>query len=93
MEYKEIHKLKALLEVMEVPFEFRPIHDGYQICYPNSENRVCSAVQHYFSYGNDEDRIEIMGLLTEEEADFDEVVGYLTADDILHRICKHHRGE
>lgn len=76
------------------------INWGYQICvyYPDGE-RMISAIEGYGTYGyggwdhgvfgtdeKDGDLIEIMGLLTPEESEYDSVVGYLTAEDVFRRI-------
>lgn len=50
---------------------------------------VCSAIWGYGSYGYEEGLIEIMGLLTPEEEEYDSVKGYLTADNVFNRIKKH----
>ena len=52
---------------------------------------VCSAVETNFSYGHENDRIEIAGLLSEEEKRelLDTVKGNLTAEDVFERIKKH----
>lgn len=94
VEYTEIFKLKEKLEKKKIPFKFithnSPYKKGYQICYPeDGEKKVCSVIEHSFSYGNKQDLLEIMGLLTEEEMKQDEVVGYLTADDVFKRIANH----
>ena len=47
---------------------------------------VCSVIEHCGSYGREEDKLEIMGLLTEEELEVDEVKGYLTAEEVFGRI-------
>lgn len=76
------------------------INWGYQVVvyYPDGE-RMISAIEGYGSYGfggwdhgfggsdeKDGDLIEIMGLLTPEEQQFDSVVGYLTAEEVFRRI-------
>lgn len=73
---------------------------GYQVVvyYPDGE-RMISAIEGYGSYGfggwdhgtlgtdeKDGDLIEIMGLLTPEEQEYDSVVGYLTAEEVFRRI-------
>ena len=79
-----------MLENENIPFEFREIFGGYQICYPKIGNeRICSVIEHEGSYGNEEDLLEIMGLLTANEKECDYVVGYLSAEDVFNRI-KHH---
>ena len=95
-EYKEIFRLKEMLEKAKIPFEFRNIYDGYQICYPEcskpDENifKVCSVIEHNGSYGHEKDMLEIMGLLTDEEAKNDSVLGWLTAEDVFMRIEAHY---
>lgn len=93
--YNEIFKLKSLLEENHIPFEWIEHNDfrnGYQICYPvKSEKRVCSVIEHSFSYGSQKDLLEIQGLLTaeEEEEEYDSVLGNLTADNVFQRILSH----
>lgn len=88
MKYNEIFKLKAMLENAGIQYEFRPCFDGYQICYPSAKDRICSVIEQNFSYGSEKDKLEIMGLLTPEEKECDEVVGYLTAENVFERISK-----
>ena len=57
-----------------------------RIKYPCIDKFVCSAIQGDYTYGGRENLIEIMGLLTDEELQFDEVRGYLTADEVFRRI-------
>lgn len=68
---------------------------GWQIViYKEDGDRLVSAIEGYGTYGygrwideNDPtDLIEIMGLLTPEEAERDSVVGYLTAEEVFRRI-------
>lgn len=92
--YNEIFKLKSLLEENHIPFEWiehnEVIKQGYQICYPEKdEKRVCSVIEHSFSYGSQEDLLEIQGLLTADEEKCDSVLGNLTADDVFQRILSH----
>lgn len=54
---------------------------------------VCSAIETPGSYGSKDDRIEISGLLTEDEYKHDSVVGGLTAEDVFERIKKHWESE
>ena len=86
--YTEILKLKDMLKKAGIPFKFEEgCFDGYHISYPKAGNeRVCSVIEHYGSYGHDKDLLEIMGLLTEEEAAEDDVAGWLTAEDVFSRI-------
>lgn len=98
MEYKEIFKLKEMLEKEKIPFYFRNLYDGYQICYPRNDNlkegifdRVCSVIEHNGSYGHNNDLLEIKGLMTkrEEKETQNSVLGYLSAKDVFKRIKKH----
>lgn len=95
--YKEIFVLRDKLEVAGIPFLMRRNMDGWQICYPTfdveSETHaecVCSCIEHYGSYGNEADKLEIMGLLTPEETEDDCVLGYLSADNVFTRIRLHY---
>ena len=94
--YNEIFKLKKMLEKSLVPFEWKefdkPSKQGFQILYPNDKNRVCSVIEHSFSYGSQEDLLEIQGLLTADEEECDSVLGNLTADDVFQRILSHWKG-
>ena len=62
---------------------------GWQIVvyYPDGE-RMISAIEGWGTYGFKDDLIEIMGLLTPEEAEHDSVIGWLTAEDVFERIKK-----
>ena len=79
--YKEIFRLKEMLEKKNIPFIFRGLFDGFQICYPDVKNKVCSVIEHIGSYGHEQDLLEIMGLLADEETD-DDVVAILISDKI-----------
>ena len=123
--YKEIFKLKEMLEKAEIPYIFIDIFEEnrklmknneylneylkdkeyYQILLFNdfrevmehyntykvfdNEKRIISIVQGYGTYGEEDDLLEIMGLLTEEEEKIDDVTGYLTAEDVFNRIIKY----
>ncbi len=95
--YKEIFRLKEMLEKAGIPFvfkEFNDFRDGFQILYPEGNTKeeqknVCSVIEHIFSYGNEVDKLEIMGLLTDEESEFDTVKGFLSAENVFERIQNH----
>lgn len=93
MAYTEITRLHTLLEDNRIPHLFRRFYDGWQVCYPDSENRRISAVQHYFSYGAADNRIEIMGGITQADGTEDIVLGHLTAEDVFARIATMHKAE
>lgn len=86
--YNEILKLKNMLEKAEIPFEFSEIFGGYHITYPDNKFRICSVIEHDYSYGNGQDLLEIKGLLTKNEKKYDEVIGYLSAEEVFKRIKK-----
>ena len=123
--YKEIFKLKEMLEKAEIPYifidrfeedrklmknneylneylkdkeyyqillfnDFREVMEHYNTYKVfNNEKRIISIVQGYGTYGEEDDLLEIMGLLTEEEEKIDDVTGYLTAEDVFNRIIKY----
>lgn len=97
MAYTEIFKLKRMLEEAEIPFVFSDnVYDGKYILhiqYPNAldEERVCSVVQGYGTYGSDVDMLEILGLLTKKESRRDVVAGWLSAENVFKRIQKHYK--
>ena len=98
----EIERLANMLKEAGIPFErddedLRPNRNYYRfhLVYPEFGGhfelykRVCSVIQGTYTYGGLENRLEIMGLLTEEEAEYDSVCGWLTAEDVFERIKAH----
>ena len=92
----ELDRLVCMLDKENIPYEFNhtiskklPMLNMYRIAYPSIEGIVCSAIQGNGSYGNEENLIEIKGLLTDEEMEIDTVLGYLTAEDVFSRIKTH----
>ena len=102
--YKEIFKLKRMLEKADIPFEFvecfgydkrllseyPDIMDHYQIFYPSKgEDQKISVIGGFGAYGSEQDKLEIMGLLTPwERLEGNTVVGWLTAENVFKRIKK-----
>jgi len=86
--YTEILRLKEMLEKDDIPFVFRPQFDGYTIKYGED---VCSVIEHDGSYGSDKNLLEIMGLLTKKEQKDDDILGYLSAENVFKRIKKHYK--
>lgn len=87
MYYNEIFKLKELLEKGNIPFEFKNFYDGYQIIIKNKNNfRIADAIENEYSYGSEEDLLEIMGGVTEEEEEFDSVRGWLSSEEVFKRF-------
>ena len=88
--YTEILKLDKMLTEAGIPHTIDRLFDGWQICYPNNNGRVADAIQHFGSYGHEDNLLEIMGLLTPEEEEHDSVLGHLTAKDVFKRMRKHY---
>ena len=93
MEYKEIFRLKEMLEEANIPFKWDANNfmgsDGYQIIIYSKDGTVClcDCIENLGSYGNKEDKLEIMGGLTEEENENDySVLGWLTAEEVFKRF-------
>lgn len=91
--YNEILRLKGMLEKVGIPFRFSKSKrfGGYHIEYPNSAYRVCSVIEHDYSYGREKDLLEIKGLMTKKEKkkEKDDVLGYLSAENVFQRIENH----
>ena len=87
MECNCINKLAELLDEAGVPYTRNPIWGGEQI----RIGAFCDAVCHNFSYGNEDDLLEIMGALTKEEMEFDSVLGWLTPEEVAKRFEYYYR--
>ena len=95
-EHPEMNKLEKYLKVNGFDYSRNRTRLGWsdwdQILVFNDDREVWDAVCHEYSYGYSEGLIEIMdrsikyGLLTEDEREIDDVLGYLTADEIIERI-------
>lgn len=92
--YTEIFKLKKMLEEADIPFVFDDFsfehpftkQKGYQIIINLDGDDRVDAVQHYASYGERHDLLEIMGGLTKKECRTNGVLGYLTAEEVFKRF-------
>lgn len=91
LRFEEIFRLKEWLEEREIPFTFEHHQElgGYQIQYPNAENRVCSVILNRYSYGSEMGLLELMGLRLNGEADAGCIAGSLTAKETLRVIVSH----
>lgn len=92
MKYKEIFRLKEMLEEANIPFKwdvknFKP-GEGYQIIIYSKDGitRLCDCIEFFGSYGEEEDKLELMGGLTEEESENSSVLGWLTAEEVFKRF-------
>ena len=93
LSYNEILKLNTMLDNAKIPHMIRRLDDGWQVIYspyhPDS-SWVTDAIETRYSYGSEDDLLELAGkLLTEEELKRDSVVGGLTANNVFERISKH----
>ena len=94
----EIIRLHEMLNEANVPhtftehiftddmFEDWNLYPSYQIVIEKDGTRLCDAIYHYGSYGYWVGLLEIMGGLTEEEREINEVLGYLTAEEVFKRF-------
>ena len=92
----EMNKLIEMLNNASIPFELTTDildNKNNQVWYPSYKDNVCDVICHKYSYGGEYGLLEIMGLLTEEEAEFDSVAGYLTAENVFNRIENHYEGK
>ena len=89
----EIEKLHFLLSEADIPHEFIDKGILKQICYPSSSNMVASVIFGKGTFGFHCGLLEICGLLTDKEAEIDEVAGHLSAEEIFERILNHYRKE
>ena len=89
--YKEIFRLQEMLENANIQHMFTnnsagDRYESYQISiYDENMVRLVSVIQGRGTYGAEDNKLEIMGLLKEGETS-DDVVGWLTAEDVFDRI-------
>lgn len=70
-------------------YRFNLIMDTIQVIfYDKTGNRIGDAVCHAGSYGHEHGLIEIMGFGVRDENGEEEVLGYLTAEEVLNRAIK-----
>lgn len=83
-DFTEMDKLQAYLDKKGIDYVRKSIHDGQQIiAFDEKSNRCWDVVLHSFSYGCEDNLLEVMG---EELLGHDDVVGYLTAEDVIEYI-------
>lgn len=91
-----IEELKEMLKEAKIPFKY---NDGYIkfdvakqiVIYAKEGPRLCDAIFLYnegmgYSHGADDNKLEIMGALTEEELEDDNTLGWLTAEEVFKRF-------
>lgn len=93
----EFEKLVKMMDDASIPYERDDDTTPFVNCfglanikrikYPKKGiDEICSVIYGYGTYGYPEGLLEIRGLLTDEEAKNDDVVGHLTAEDVFSRI-------
>ncbi len=78
-EYRAILRLADALRDRKIPHELLRLYDGWQICFPSEEDRALSVIEHFCSYGNSEDLLELWD-------GGDTAEGNLSAGEALARI-------
>ena len=90
---EQILKLSRLLLENEVEHELDVHLDGYSVRIKNYEAILADATIHSRSYGHNDGLFEIYGALTEEESKNDNVLGYLSVEEVAKRFkyCYEHK--
>lgn len=89
----EIFELEQMLREAHIPYEMGRMFDGYFInVLSNDGDVLCDAICHEYSRGYVEGMLEIMGGLTPAEEECDNVLGYLSAEEVFPRFqyCYEH---
>ena len=87
MNYTEIKKLHSMLEDAKIPHLFKSHIDGYQVVLIKVDGKYnIDAIQCLGSYGNKDNKIEIMGGITKQEQLNDSVLGWLSAEEVFKRF-------
>ena len=104
--YSEIFKLHEMLLIDGIPHELvDESADGYMgavqyrfsLYYPSKKEMKCRVSEGLWTYGGRLNKLELSGLLTEEEEQNDEdekinKVGYLSAENVFERIKEAENG-
>lgn len=88
LDMTEMVNLIVGLTMRSVPFKVRSYKGGLQVYDPDFEWDV---ICHWGSYGHEDGLLEIMGRYNRNE--YDDVEGWLTAEDILARIDEEEQRE
>ena len=77
-----------------IPFELTTDCCGNkngQLWYPSYENWVCDVICHKYSYGGSKGLLEIRGLVDEDYED--DIMGWLTSENVFARIYTHYMNQ
>ena len=75
--YKAILELDRKLTYYNIPHELVRFFDGWQICYPDENNKTFDVIENCMSRGHEMDRMEAYG------HGFDNAKGFLDVDAAL----------
>ena len=81
--YPEIYRLKTMLIKANIQFDFHESEESCQIELFDRAFRYCSVIEGILTYGGRQDLLEIMNRKQND------VLGYLTAENVFQRIEKH----
>ena len=86
--YSAILELDKKLTKNNIPHELKPLYDGYVIRYYNQAGKqIGDVVEHRYSYGSAQNRMEAMGF------DFPDVEGWLDVNAAFELFERAHRVE
>ena len=84
-DFKELDKLEAFCGwIPRLSCQRKDLFDGEQIVVNKDDELYFDAILHRYSYGHEDNLLEIMGDIVEDSDDT--VEGFLTADEIILRI-------
>ena len=93
LKYQEIRRLAAMLDAAGIQHVKKQVPIlgtvGAQILCSDEDGQFVSVIQHPGMQSPQLDRLEIMGLLTPEQLEVDEVLPALTAEEVFRRIYNH----
>ena len=91
LQFREIIRLADMLAGAGVPFTLHRFLDGWQLIYPVKGEKPVSVIQHSYSYGGPQDKLELDGLETPAEKRAHAIMGFMDAEEVFRRISKHWR--
>ncbi len=91
MAYTEITRLHTLLEDNRIPHLFRRFYDGWQVCYPDSENAESAQYSTISLTVRQTTVSKSWAVSPPADGTADSVLGHLTAEDVFARIVTMHK--